>query len=328
MSILVRPNLRDATAPAPAAFALDVVAGLSAMPKTLPPKYFYDTAGSQLFEEITQQPEYYPTRTEQKILGDNAAAIAALIPKGAALVEFGAGSATKVRILLEAAPQIAAYVPVDISAEFLGDEAARLERDIPRVDVHAVAADFTQAFALPAAVHERPRVGFFPGSTIGNFDPHEAANFLRQAARILGPGALFIVGADLIKDETVLHAAYNDAAGVTARFNLNLLARINRELGADFDLAAFQHAARYDRTHHRVEMHLVSRRPQTVHVCGQAIDFHAGETIHTENSYKFTTGSFATLAHRAGWTPSVTFVDDKRLFSVHVLTRQRRKRVG
>jgi dimethylhistidine N-methyltransferase len=327
MTVLARSPLLDAAAPAPTAFALDVIAGLTATPKTLPPKYFYDSAGSQLFEEITQQPEYYPTRTELKILGANAPTIAAFIPKGAALIEFGAGSATKVRILLEAAPQIAAYVPVDISAEFLGNEAARLERDIPRVAVHPVAADFTRAFELPEAVRERPRLGFFPGSTIGNFHPHESAIFLRQAARILGPGATFIVGADLVKDERILHAAYNDAAGVTAKFNLNLLTRINREVGADFDLAAFEHHAYYNRALHRIEMHLISRKRQTVRLCGQPIELAAGETIHTENSYKFAVGSFATLARRAGWAASVTFTDVGHLFSVHVLTRQRRKRV-
>jgi dimethylhistidine N-methyltransferase len=326
MTIHVRPPLLETDAPSTTPFARDVIAGLSETPKTLPAKYFYDTAGSRLFEEITRLPEYYPTRTEVGILRDNAAAIAALIPRGAALVEFGAGSASKVRILLEAAPHIAAYVPVDISAEFLGDEAARLERDIPRVAVHAVAADFTQDFALPAAVHERPRVGFFPGSTIGNFNPRDARHFLRQAARILGPGAMLIVGADLIKDEATLHAAYNDAAGVTAKFNLNLLVRINRELGANFDVGAFEHQARFDHTHHRIEMHLVGRRPQQVQICGHAIDVRAGETIHTENSYKFTIGSFATLARRSNWMPSVVFTDTARLFSVHVLTRGRRRR--
>jgi dimethylhistidine N-methyltransferase len=219
-----RPIARDAHTEQ---FAEDVIAGLTAQPKKLLPKYFYDTLGSQLFEEITQLPEYYPTRTELRILNDNAQAIAALIPKGAALVEFGAGSATKAKILLNAAPHIAAYVPVDISAEFLVDEARKLGRDIPRVEVFPVAADFTQAFDLPEAVRHRPRVGFFPGSTIGNFDPHEATAFLRQAAKVLGPGALLIVGADLVKDTAVLHAAYNDAAGVTAKFNLNLLTRIN-----------------------------------------------------------------------------------------------------
>ena len=303
------------------AFAADVVAGLGAQPKALSPKYFYDTAGSALFEDITRLPEYYPTRTELAILKDNARAVAAAIPKGAVLVEFGAGSAAKAKILLNAAPQIAAYVPVDISAEFLVDEATRLERDIPRIGVHPVAADFTQRFALPAAVEGRPRVGFFPGSTIGNFEPHEASEFLRQAANILGPGASLIVGADLVKDEAVLHAAYNDAAGVTAQFNLNLLVRMNRELGADFDLAQFEHHAFFNRAKSRIEMHLASRKRQTVRVCGRNFSFRAGETIHTECSHKFTVASFGALARGAGWTQHAVYVDARDYFSVHLLTR-------
>ena len=236
----LRPAPRDQ---ATEQFAADVSTGLSANPKQLLPKYFYDEAGSRLFEEITRLPEYYLTRTELKILHDNAAAISAIIPRDSVLVEFGAGSATKAKILLEAAPQISAYVPVDISAEFLGSEAAKLERDIPRVAVYPVATDFTKPFELPAALRGRPCIGFFPGSTIGNFEPHEATDLLRQAGRILGQEALLIIGADLAKDQSVLHVAYNDAAGVTAKFNLNVLARINRELGADFDLGAFEHHA-------------------------------------------------------------------------------------
>src|SRR5262245_48077527 len=231
----LRPAPRDQ---ATELFAADVVAGLSASPKQLLPKYFYDETGSQLFEEITRLPEYYLTRTELKILQDNAPAIAALIPRDSALVELGAGSATKAKILLEAAPQISAYVPVDISAEFLGNEAAKLGRDIPRVEVYPVAADFTKPFELPPSLRKHPCVGFFPGSTVGNFEPHEATELLRNAANILGRDALLIIGADLVKDPGVLHVAYNDAAGVTAKFNLNLLARINRELHADFHLAA------------------------------------------------------------------------------------------
>jgi dimethylhistidine N-methyltransferase len=313
---VLRPAPRDqASEP----FATDVIAGLSATPKRLLPKYFYDEIGSQLFEDITQLPEYYPTRTELKILRENAAAIAGLMPRDAALVEFGAGAATKAKILLEAAPQISAYVPVDISAQFLGGEAAKLERDIPRVAIYPVATDFTKPFELPAAVRGRPCVGFFPGSTIGNFEPHEATELLRIAAQILGPDALFIIGADLVKDRNVLHAAYNDAAGVTAKFNLNLLARINRELGGNFDLASFSHQAFYNSERHRIEMHLASKKRQKVKVAGRTFDFRAGETIHTENSYKYSLESFAALARGSGWNPMSAWTDANGRFSIHAL---------
>src|SRR5437868_6822784 len=207
------------------AFAHEVVEGLSQQPKRLPPKYFYDAAGSELFEEITRLPEYYPTRTELAILERRAGEISATIPLAAALVEFGAGSSKKARILLCAARQIAAYVPVDISGEFLAAEAAAVRRDMPNIAVLPVAADFTRDFDLPTQIRNRPRVGFFPGSTIGNFDPHDAAEFLRQAGRSLGSGATMIVGIDLIKDEAVLNAAYDDAAGVTGEVILTSLAR-------------------------------------------------------------------------------------------------------
>ncbi|MCC6947135.1 MAG: L-histidine N(alpha)-methyltransferase [Bradyrhizobiaceae bacterium] len=309
----------DSEEEARAAFARDVVAGLTAPQKTLRPKYFYDEEGSRLFEEITQAPEYYPTRTELGILKENGAAIASLIPAGGALVEFGAGSSLKIRTVLRALDKLEVYVPVDISADFLAGEAAALQQDFPRLRVLPVAADFTRPFTLPAAAQKRPRVGFFPGSTIGNFEPGEAENFLRHAARILGPGAHFIVGVDLIKSAEVLHAAYNDAAGVTARFNLNLLSRINRELGADFDLDAFEHQAVFDGRRSRVEMHLVSRERQRVAVCGRKVDFEPGETIHTESSYKYTLSSFGALARRAGWTPVQSWTDPRDWFSVHAL---------
>ncbi len=224
--------------PQTSAFALDALEGLTQTPKTLSPKYFYDAAGSDLFEQITLLPEYYPTRTELGILRDRGPEIAALIPQGAALVEFGAGATTKVRLLLKSCA-FAAYVPVDISGEFLAQQANGLRADFPELAVHPVTADFTQAFELPADIRDMPKVGFFPGSTLGNFEPEEASRFLRRAAEILGQGALMILGVDLEKDEAVLHAAYNDAAGVTAKFNLNLLVRMNRELGANFDVSAF-----------------------------------------------------------------------------------------
>src|SRR5438046_1159710 len=228
----------------------DVFEGLTRTPKSLPPRLFYDAAGSALFEEITRLPEYYPTRTELSILERRAGDMSGYIPLSAALVEFGTGSTKKARILIEAAPQLAAYVPVDISAEFLAQEAAAVRRDVPWLPVLPVAADFTRDFDLPRQIRSRPHVGFFPGSTIGNFEPEDAAEFLRQAARILGQGATMIVGVDRIKDTAVLNAAYDDAAGVTAKFNLNILRRMNRELSGDFDLSAFGHREFYNAADH------------------------------------------------------------------------------
>lgn len=300
-------------------FLQDVIAGLSSTPKWMAAKHFYDTEGSRLFEKIMQLPEYYPTRSEMQTLRENAAAIAALIPEGAALVEFGAGSNVKIRLLLEAAPQIAAYVPVDISAEYLEEEAKALRRDFPRLKVLPLAADFTKRFELPLKVRSMPRVGFFPGSTIGNFEPLAAVSFLRNAARILGEGASLVIGVDLVKDEKILHAAYNDAEGVTAAFNLNLLARINRETGADFDLASFEHRAFFNTLRERIEMHLVSRKPQTVTIGARSFAFEAGETIHTENSYKYTREGFRDLARQAGWIEHVLWIDPAGNFSVRAL---------
>jgi dimethylhistidine N-methyltransferase len=300
-------------------FAADVAAGLSAKPKRLPPKYFYDLAGSALFERITQLPEYYPTRCELALLRDNAPAIASLFPPNCALVEFGAGSSRKARILLGAAATVEAYVPVDISGDFLQQDAAQLRRDFPHLGVHPVVADFTQSFAIPQAIATLPRVGFFPGSTIGNFEPHEAAKFLRHAGVILGDGAVLVIGVDLVKDVKILCPAYNDAEGVTAKFNLNLLARINRELGADFDPTAFEHHAFYNREQSRIEMHLASTKRQKVKVNGATIAFRAGETIHTENSYKYTLGSFAALARGSGWSSLEVWSDGQ--FSVQAFRR-------
>jgi L-histidine N-alpha-methyltransferase len=322
MAALARSVLRYSArheAAASGSFADHVVNGLGDDPKWLSAKYFYDAAGSELFEQITRLPEYYPTRTELKILTQNAGAMSAYIPLAAALVEFGTGSTKKARILLAAAPQIAAYVPVDISAEFLAQEAASVRRDVPTIAVLPVAADFTRDFELPQQIRSRPRVGFFPGSTIGNFEPQDAAEFLRQAGRILGAGATMIVGVDRIKDEAVLNAAYDDAAGVTARFNLNILRRMNRELGGEFDLASFRHRAFYNAADHRIEMHLESLRAQTVRVAGRNFTFAPGETIHTENSYKYTVESFRALAESAGWRPVATWTDENGYFAVHAL---------
>ncbi|RAI43768.1 L-histidine N(alpha)-methyltransferase [Rhodoplanes roseus] len=300
------------------AFLTDVIEGLSADPKRIPPKYFYDERGSQLFEAITRTAEYYPTRTETGILTERAGEIASFVPKDSALVEFGAGSLTKARILLAAAP-IKTFVPVDISGTFLEGEATRLSRDVPGLRVLPVAADFTAPFALPAEIAGQPRVGFFPGSTLGNFEPHEATAFLRHAGELLGAKARMIIGVDLVKDPDVLTRAYNDAAGVTAEFNLNLLRRINRELGANFDLGAFWHRAVYNREQLRIEMHLGSKTRQRVRIDGRCFDFRRGETIHTESSYKYTPELFRTLANGAGWRVAESWTDRDKWFAVHAL---------
>ena len=304
--------------PATTAFAADVTEALSQQPKKLSPKYFYDEAGSQLFEQITKLPEYYPTRTELGILRARGKDICSIVPKDAALVEFGAGATTKVRLLLEQC-SFGAYVPVDISGDFLADQAAELRRDFPNLNVLPVNADFTTTFDLPADVKSMPKVGFFPGSTLGNFDPHEASGFLRSAREILGKGALMLIGIDLEKDERVLQAAYNDAAGVTGEFNKNVLVRINRELGGDFDLGAFVHRAIYNKERHRIEMHLIAKEPQTVHMFGRSFKFRAGESIHTESSYKYSIERFAALARGSGWEPKSSWTDAEKQFSVHAL---------
>jgi dimethylhistidine N-methyltransferase len=298
-------------------FAADVITGLTAKPKYLPPKYFYDLTGSGLFDRITGLPEYYPTRSELGLLTKHAPEIASLFPQGSALVEFGSGSSRKARILLRAAVSVEAYVPVDISGDFLREDAAALRRDLPHLSIIPVVADFTAMTELPAEIAAKPRAGFFPGSTIGNFEPHEACAFLRRAGGILGAGSVLIVGVDLEKAPDILYRAYNDAEGVTAKFNLNLLVRINRELGANFDLAAFEHHAFYNAERHRIEMHLASTRRQKVRIGEATVEFRAGETIHTENSYKYSVESFQALALGSGWSPLKVWTDG--LFSVHAL---------
>ncbi|MFG1425721.1 L-histidine N(alpha)-methyltransferase [Roseixanthobacter glucoisosaccharinicivorans] len=302
-----------------AEFARDLALALSSRTKRLAPKYFYDAAGSALFEQITQLPEYYPTRTEISILRDHAEDLAALLPPGGVLVEFGSGASVKVRLLLDRIPHLAAYVPVDISAEFLERTATDLRRAYPGIEILPLADDFTQRFALPQMTLGRPLLGFFPGSTIGNFEPADARDFLARARETLGPGSRMIVGVDLVKDPRRLHAAYNDAAGVTAQFNKNVLVRANRELGTDFELSAFVHRAFFNAPASRIEMHLVSAEAQTVHLEGAAYHFAAGESLHTECSYKYTLDSFADLAANAGWRREAAWTDPDRLFSVHLL---------
>ncbi len=312
------------TAPSPAdaasaAFTLDLVTALAIRPHSISPKYFYDTQGSELFDRICELPEYYPTRTELAILSRRAGEIAHQMGPRAEIVEFGAGSLRKVRLLLDAMEQPARYLPIDISGEHLARSAAALQRDYHGLDVQPVVADYTQRLLLPAALPGAGRrVGFFPGSTIGNFGPQEALHFLQAAAQVLHGGAL-LLGADLIKDPAVLHAAYNDAQGVTAAFNLNLLARANRELGTDFVLEQFAHSAFYNAPQQRIEMHLVSRRRQQIALDGRLFELDEGETLHTENSYKFTIDGLCALALRAGFRPGPVWTDEDRLFCVHWL---------
>lgn len=306
--------------PEPAPFLADTLAGLSQPQKTLPCKYLYDDAGSALFERICELPEYYPTRTEIALLEARAGEIAAAIGRRARLVEFGSGAGVKVRLLLAALEDPAGYVPMDISRAPLVAAALALTRDFPRLRVQPLCADYTRPFALPPAPPGvAATAGFFPGSTIGNFAPAEAEAFLARAARLLGPGATMIVGVDTPKDAATLEAAYDDAAGITATFNLNLLARINRELGGDFDLAAFAHRAVWDAEAGRVEMHLVSRIRQTARIGERRFDFLPGETIHTENSYKYAPESFASLARRAGFAPKALWTAPENRFTIHAL---------
>lgn len=315
------PALAHATPPRISDFEHDLLEGLSQPVRAISPKYFYDARGSALFDEICELPEYYPTRTELGILAAHAPEMAARIGADADLVEFGAGSLNKVGQLLaalQARNAMPRYVPIDISGEHLGAAVQNLRARLPGLDVTPVVADYTRAFTLPAQHAGRRRIGFFPGSTLGNFAPGEALAFLRQAARLLRGGSL-LIGVDLVKDPALLHAAYNDAQGVTAAFNLNLLRRANSELGTDFDLDGYAHHALYHPGLRRIEMHLVSRRAQTVTVAGQRFDFDEGESLHTESSHKFTVHGLRALASQAGFRPGPVWTDPDRRFSVHWL---------
>ena len=315
-----QPLLRDtATEDEGAALLDDALRGLSAARKTLPCKWLYDEEGARLFGEITLLPEYYPTRTELGILREHAGDIGEAAGPGAVLVEFGSGDGEKAALLLEGMPRAAAYVPVDIAPAWLDEAGQKVAAAHPSIAVLPVVADFSAPFDLPREIGAGRRVGFFPGSTIGNFTPEEAKAFLRRARATLGDGALFVLGADLVKDEAVLVAAYDDAAGVTARFNTNLLRRLNRECGADFDLDSFRHQAVWNADLSRMEMHLVSLRDQVVTLADQRIDFRTGETIHTENSHKYRMERLAGLLSESGWVRCNTWTDPQRLFSVWML---------
>ena len=299
----------------------EVLAGLSRLQKEVSPKYFYDARGCELFESICNLPEYYPTRTELAIMRAHAAAMAAALGPNCALIETGCGNSKKTRLLLEAA-RPSAFVPVDIAREQLEISCGALARAIPEMRVVAVRADFSQPLALPAACLPRGcrRILYFPGSTIGNFTPEQALAFLARWVSQLGSGGGALIGVDLRKAPALLNAAYNDARGITAEFNLNILRHINRELGADFNVAAFRHRAAWNAGRGRIEMHLESVVPQYVRLADRVFGFSAGETIHTENSYKYSVAEFQDLGRAAGFEPSQCWTDDANLFSVHYLS--------
>lgn len=301
-------------------FLDDVIAGLSLPRKALAPKYFYDERGCELFEAICRAPEYYLTRAETRLMREQASAMARRLGPRCMVIEHGCGSGQKTRILLEAL-EPAAYVPIDIAREQLRETAAGIARDFPGLPVMAFCADYLLPLALPEieGIPARRKVVYFPGSTIGNLTPAEAAVFLGNVWRLVGPGGGLLIGVDLKKDAARLNAAYNDREGITAEFNLNLLARINRELGADFDLAAFRHQAFYSDPPGRIEMHLLSLRDQQVSIGGRVIRFRAGETVHTENSCKYSVAGFSALAGGAGFEPVECWTDAERLFAVHYL---------
>lgn len=304
--------------PEPEDFHLDVIAGLSQTPRRLAPKFFYDERGSQLFDAITRLPEYYPTRTEIELLQRHGEDMAEMLGNDGLLFELGSGSDTKIRVLLDAL-QPRTYAPIDISREPLRLAAGAIAGDHPELEVHAICTDYSKPLALPRAVAATRRSAFFPGSSIGNLDPGQARELLRRIAGIIGPEGRLLIGVDLKKPSAQLHAAYNDSEGVTAQFNLNLLTRINRELDADFDLAAFRHDAFYNAQRGRIEMRLVATAPQRVRIDGCRFEFQAGESIHTENSYKFSVEEFQALAAQAGLASLRVWQDDDALFSVHCL---------
>lgn len=305
----------EPTAKARDDFDSAVIAGLSQMPKTIPARYFYDMRGSELFEEITRLPEYYPTRTETALIEEHAADLARLAGRGRPLVEFGAGSATKTPALL-AATAAPIYVPIDISGEFLEQSVAGLADANPDLRIIPVTGDFTRPLALPAI--DGPLTGFFPGSTIGNFDHASSVDLLRSFRQTLGDGSHLIIGIDMRKNPALLEAAYDDAAGVTAQFNLNLLHRINRELAGTVPVDAFEHRAVWHNGLGRIEMHLSATRDVTFRAAGQRFSLREGETIHSENSYKYTVEEARLLARVSGWEPLAFWTDPNALFGLHI----------
>jgi dimethylhistidine N-methyltransferase len=316
-------NLRSLAdfSPDVAVMLAEVLRGLALPNKNIPSLYFYDQRGSELFDAITGLPEYYPTRTEISILEAHGAEIAAALGPGVRLIELGSGSALKTELLLARLESPAAYVPVEISREHLLAAAGRIAADFPGLEVLPVNADFTEPFDLPEPKHGtvRRNVAFFPGSTIGNFPRGMAASLLRAVRSDVGPGGAMLIGVDLEKDRALLERAYNDAAGVTAEFNLNLLVRLNRELGADFDLGAFRHEAVWDEAAGRIEMRLISTRAQTVNVAGHDFEFAPGEILVTEYSHKYSLEGFRRLAEANGFAVERVWTDPEALFSVQLL---------
>jgi L-histidine N-alpha-methyltransferase len=296
-------------------FRSDVLTGLSTRPRLIPPRWFYDTKGSELFELITGLPEYYPTRTERRLLEQHGREIARLTSSGRVVVEFGSGSSSKTPLLLTAVSP-SGYVPIDISGEFLRASAKSLAASFPRVTVAPVEADFSRAVSIPPAVGSAPRLGFFPGSTIGNSTPCEAIDLLRGMGRTLGADSMLLIGIDRIKDERLLVPAYDDSQGITAEFNLNLLHRINRELGGDVPVDAFRHVARWNGIEARMEMHLEAKRSVDFHVGINPFRMAAGDTIHTECSYKYDSRGARLLLRAGGWGPVAEWTDPEDLFMV------------
>jgi dimethylhistidine N-methyltransferase len=297
----------------------ELLAGLLKEQKQVNPKYFYDHQGSELFEQITRLEEYYPTRTEISILTQNAEEIAAFCGRDCVLIEPGSGSSEKARLLLDSLKP-AAYVPVDISADFLHQSALRLGREFPGLNIHAICADFADPWQTRTQLPSGRRVIFYPGSTIGNMEPIHATKFLANLRQWIGNDGGVLIGVDLQKPEGLLNTAYNDSQGITARFNLNILNSLNKLLDANFNRDGFSHHAFYNSDQHRIEMHLVSNNKQSVQVNGTTIAFDRGETLHTENSYKYSLESFAALSNAAGFELEKNWVDEKQLFSVHYLS--------
>ncbi|HEX3953529.1 MAG TPA: L-histidine N(alpha)-methyltransferase [Stellaceae bacterium] len=310
-------------APSEESFRDAVLGGLAQTPRALPCKFFYDARGSELFERICDVPEYYLTRTEIAILEEYADEIAAQIGPHARLIELGSGASRKVRILLQALKDPAAYVPVDISRDHLREAASQLAADFPDLPVVAVCADYTRWFRLPPTPGPAGKlVGFFPGSTIGNFEPEGVVRFLRNCAEMLGPGGEILIGADLRKETEILDAAYNDRAGANAAFNLNLLERINRELDGDLDVDRFEHVAFFNEKERRMELYIKSLADQTATIAGRSFHFAKDEMIHTENSYKYPIDEFRALAARAGFRALHTWTDRNDLFAVHYFRQE------
>ena len=305
--------------PAPGDSRAELLAGLQQRQKQINPKYFYDARGSELFEKITQQQEYYPTRAERKILVDNAIEIAECCGSDCILIEPGSGSSEKVRLLLDTLQPVA-YVPVDISAEFLYESALKLGRDFPWLRVYSICADFSDHWKMHADLPDGRRVVFYPGSTIGNMEPQDAQVFLSELRQWIGEDGGVIIGVDLHKSEKLLNAAYNDVEGVTAEFNLNILNSVNKITDGDFRLQDFSHRAFYNEELRRIEMHLESKASQTVKINGSSIELRKGETLHTESSYKYSLESFSALCVAAGLQLRKSWLDQEKLFSVHYLT--------